>query len=53
MNIFQNPLKQAPKKDEQIVRVGMEQDEIVGRKDHMPNAAKDNRMTIKHVGNEG
>ena len=52
VNIFQNPTKVAPKKDAQIVRVTMEQDDIVGRKDHMPNMKKSEDMNIKHVGNE-
>lgn len=52
MNIFQNPAKVAPKKDEQIVRVDFEQSEIAGRKDHMPNNRK-NDMVISHVPNQG
>ena len=52
INVFQNNTKQAPKKDAQIVRVTMEQDDIVGRKDHMPNMKKSEDMNIKHVGNE-
>ena len=52
MSIFQNSTKSLPKKpDEMIVRVGMEQEDIGGRKSILP---KENTgtggMTIQHVG---
>lgn len=52
MNIFQNPQKTAPKKDEQIIRVDFEQSEIAGRKDNMPKA-RPTEMQVRHVPNEG
>jgi hypothetical protein len=54
INIFQNPAKSVPMKaDEQIVRVGMEEIEIQGRKDHLPAQAKSEKMTLSHVPNAG
>ena len=50
MDVFQNNTKAIPRQDSQIVRVPMDQNEIAGRKDHMPAQEKDSRMTIKHVG---
>jgi hypothetical protein len=50
--IFQDPTKTMPKKDSQIVRVSMEQNEIAGRKDHIP-AGKATDMAISHVPNAG
>lgn len=48
VNIFQNDTKKVPKKDAQIVRVDMEQQDIGGRKSHLPNQHK-NDMTVEHV----
>lgn len=54
MNIFQNQTKSVPTKDEQIVRVTMEQNDIGGRKDNMPSQpATSGDMSIKHVPNQG
>lgn len=51
MSIFENSTKSLPKKpDQQIVRVGMEQDEISGRKGHLPKEDKSGPMSIEHVG---
>ncbi len=51
MSIFENSTKSLPKKpDQQIVRVGMEQDDISGRKSHMPKEDKSAPMGIEHVG---
>ena len=52
MSIFQNSTKSLPKKpDSQIVRVSMEEDEISGRKSHLPKASTGTGgMTIQHVG---
>ena len=51
MSIFNNSTKTLPKKpDEQIVRVGMEQDDISGRKSHLPSEDKSGPMSISHVG---
>lgn len=52
MNIFQNPTKSLPKKaDPQIVRVSMTENELGGRKDHIPTpmASTHAGMTIEHV----
>lgn len=52
-NIFQDPTKSLPKKDEQIVRVGMEQSDIGGRKGHVPSNIKSGVLGISHVPNAG
>jgi len=53
-NIFQNPTKTIPKKvDAQIVRVDMEEQQIGGRKSHLPNQMKSEAMTVQHVTNAG
>lgn len=49
VNPFVNGTKALPKSDAQIIRIPMDQEDIGGRKAHLP--AKDkNSMTIKHVG---
>ena len=53
MDLFHNPAKSIPTSDEQIVRVGMEQDEIQGRKSHLPAQMKSGALTISHVPNAG
>ncbi|HSV26169.1 MAG TPA: hypothetical protein VLJ17_24485 [Xanthobacteraceae bacterium] len=53
LNIFQNSTKSVPTSDEQIVRVGMEQIDIGGRKSHLPKQEKSGAMTLSHVGNAG
>lgn len=53
VDIFRNPAKSIPTSDEQIVRVNMEEDEIQGRKSHLPAASKSPSMTISHVPNAG
>ncbi len=52
MSIWQNSTKTLPKKpDDQIVRVDMEEDQISGRKSHLPKGATGTGgMTIQHVG---
>ena len=52
-NIFQDSTKSIPKGDSQIVRVGMEQADIGGRKSHLPGQSKSDSMTISHVPNAG
>ena len=52
-NIFQDPTKSVPKSDAQIVRVGMEQNDIGGRKSHLPSQSKSSDMSIDHVPNAG
>lgn len=51
--IFQDPTKALPKRDEQIVRVGMDELEIGGRKSHLPNMMKSDKMSVQHVPNAG
>jgi hypothetical protein len=53
MDLFHNPAKSIPTSDEQIVRVGMEQDDIQGRKNHLPAQMKSGALTISHVPNAG
>lgn len=52
-NIFQDPSKSLPKKDEQIVRVDFEQQQIGGRTSHIPNNSKSGALAISHVPNAG
>lgn len=53
-NIFQDPTKTLPMKaDDQIVRVDMEQQELGGRKSHLPNQQKSDKMSVSHVPNAG
>jgi len=51
VNIFQNTQKTLPKSDSQIVRVNMEQIDIGGRKSHLPNQHKDDKLSVAHVPN--
>ena len=53
VDIFRDPTKSLPKKDEQIVRVDMEQQEIGGRKSHLPPKHVESDMSITHVGGTG
>lgn len=52
VNLFQDGTKSVPKSSQNIVRVPMTQDELTGRKDHMP-AADPSEATIAHVPNRG
>ena len=49
-NIFQNGTKSIPTSDAQIVRVDMEQNDIGGRKSHLPGQQKSPKMNVEHVG---
>jgi hypothetical protein len=52
VDIFRDTSKTLPKKaDPQIVRVGMEESEIGGRKSHLPGAMKSGAMTVVAVPN--
>ena len=51
MDIFKNPTSSIPKQDNQIVRVNMEEQEIGGRKSHLPSSQK-NDLSIQHVPNQ-
>jgi len=53
VDIFRNPAKSIPTSDEQIVRVGMEEIEIQGRKSALPAQQKSGALTISHVPNSG
>jgi hypothetical protein len=52
LNIFQNNAKTVPTSDEQIVRVGMEQIDIGGRKSHLPAEVND-QVKVSHIPNGG
>lgn len=53
LDIFKNSTKSVPTSDEQIIRVGMEQIDIGGRKSHLPAQQKSGAMTLSHVGSAG
>lgn len=53
MNIFQDPTKSLPKRDEQIIRVPLEQLDIGGRTSHIPKDKMGSGMAIQHVPNAG
>lgn len=53
VNVWQDPTKTVPRNDPMIVRVPMDQLDISGRKDHLPNQEKSSNMTISHVPNKG
>ena len=52
MDIFKSPTTTIPKSDPMIVRVDMEQQDIGGRKSHLPPGSKSDDMTITHVPNQ-
>lgn len=52
-DIFHDSTKSVPKQDQQIVRVPMDQQDIGGRKSHLPNDGKSEDLSIKHVPNQG
>lgn len=51
--VFENTASKAPKSDSQIVRVDMEQQDIGGRKSHLPGQMKSSVLSINHVPNAG
>ena len=53
VDIFRDPTKSLPKKDEQIIRVPLEQLDIGGRTGHIPSPTQADKMTISHVPNAG
>ena len=53
VDIFKNPTKSVPTQDPQIVRVDMEQQEIGGRKSHLPAKHVESDMSITHVPGSG
>lgn len=51
--VFHNPTKTLPKEpDAQIVRVGMKQNDIAGRKDHLPAGGKSDKLAVQHTGSK-
>jgi hypothetical protein len=52
-DLFREPTSSIPKSDSQIVRVDMEQQDIGGRKSHLPAQSKSDSMSISHVPNAG
>lgn len=52
-DIFRDQTKTVPKRDPQIVRVNMEEQEIGGRKSHLPKGGKSDKLSISHTPNEG
>lgn len=52
-NIFQDPTKALPKRDEQIVRVDMKEQQVGGRLSHVPGNIKSGVLGIQHVPNAG
>lgn len=52
-NIFQDPTKALPKKDEQIVRIEFPQQDIGGRTSHIPGNIKSGVLAVQHVPNAG
>jgi hypothetical protein len=52
MDIFRDATKSVPKSDPQIVRVDMEQQDIGGRKSHLPSQDKNNQLSIVPVPNK-
>lgn len=53
VDLFHNTAKSIPTSDEQIVRVGMEQIDIGGRKSHLPKQESSPSMSLSHVPNAG
>lgn len=52
-DIFRDPTKALPKKDEQIVRVPFEEQQIGGRTSHIPSNVKSGVLGVSHVPNAG
>ena len=52
-DIFRDSTKSVPKNDSQIVRVDMEQQDIGGRKSHLPSKGSSSDMGVEHVPNAG
>lgn len=50
---FENTASKAPKSDSQITRVDMEEQQIGGRKSHLPGQMKSQVLSINHVPNAG
>lgn len=53
VDLFHNTAKSIPTSDDQIVRVGMEEIEIGGRKSHLPSQEMSSALPLSHVPNAG
>lgn len=53
VDLFHNTAKSIPTSDDQIVRVGMEQIDIGGRKSHLPGQQTSTALPLSHVPNAG
>lgn len=53
VDLFHNTAKSIPTSDDQIVRVGMEQIDIGGRKSHLPAQEMSSSLPLSHVPNAG
>lgn len=51
--LFELNQSQLPKSDRQIVRVDMEEEQIGGRKSHLPGQNKSDVLSVSHVPNAG
>jgi hypothetical protein len=52
-NVFQDPSKSLPKRDNQIIRVPLEEMDLMARKDHIPTPKQSPELGITHVPNAG
>ena len=52
VDVFRDPTKSVPKSDPQIVRVDMEEEQIGGRKSHLPKGAQNQNMSVVPVPNK-
>lgn len=53
IDIFKDSTKSVPTSDPQIVRVDMEQQDIGGRKSHLPKSSTSPDMAITHIPSAG
>jgi len=51
VDIFRDPTKSIPKSDPQIIRVDMEEEQIGGRKSHLPKSEKNDKLSVVPVPN--
>jgi len=53
VDLFKDSTSKIPKSDPQIVRVDMEQQDVGGRKSHLPAQQKADKLTVSHTPNAG
>lgn len=53
LDVFQDKTKMVPRHDNMIVRVPMDEQEVGGRKSHLPSEGKSEDLSIKHVPSNG